>query len=236
MGTEVEIAARIIRAHAEGSNLDASAMPIVDDLAYAIQGLVTQSRLARGESIVGWKLGYTSAAMREQMGIADPNFGPLTDVMVVPDGSVLPPARHPKVEPEIALVMGDSGVASARIALEIVDSIWSGYQFTWAQNTADGSSAAFVVLGDELPLASLGECRVELLRNGESVGSGSSDAAMGHPMHALEWLVEELGSRGEALRPGEFVITGGLCAAVDFAPGDVVSARSDVASVQVRRA
>ena len=46
--------------------------------AYRVQDQVTALRLAGGERRAGWKLGYTSAVMRAQMGIDAPNFGPLT--------------------------------------------------------------------------------------------------------------------------------------------------------------
>jgi len=85
------------------------------DDAYAVQREVTALRLGRGERVVGWKLGYTSRAMREQMGVAEPNLGPLTDVMLL-DGTsreaggrpaVVPGAAvQPRVEPEIALRLG----------------------------------------------------------------------------------------------------------------------------------
>ena len=74
------------------------------DDAYAIQRAGTALRLQRGEKVVGWKLGYTSLAMRAQMGIDQPNFGPLTDAMLVADdGPAGPALMQPRVEPEIGL-------------------------------------------------------------------------------------------------------------------------------------
>ena len=233
--TAQESADRILRARKSGECLDAVTCSIAHEQAYEIQRLVTQARLDRGELIVGWKLGYTSTAMREQMGIADPNFGPLTDAMFVLDSGVLPPARQPKAEPEIALVMGEHGVAEARLALEIVDSVWCDYRFTWAHNTADGSSAAYVVLGSPLPLNVLADLPVELLRNGEVVGVGSGAAAMGDPFTALAWLEGQLAERDQRLRFGDVVITGGLCAAVSIEPGDVIEARAGTAVARVSR-
>lgn len=233
-----QLAERILAARARGPEgcLDAAALPIADEQAYEVQSHLTAARLSRGERIVGWKLGYTSDAMRGQMGIDEPNFGPLTDAMIVIDGGVLPPARQPKVEPEIAIVMGEGGsVAEARIALEVVDSVWCDYRFTWAHNTADGSSAAYVVLGSTLPLLGLAQAQVELLRNGDPAGSGFGDAAMGDPLAAVGWLIDELAARGTRLVPGDVVITGGLCAAVPFEVGDVVEARSGDSIVRVSR-
>jgi 2-keto-4-pentenoate hydratase len=66
--------------------------------AYRVQDEVTAARLAGGERLTGWKLGYTSAAMRAQMGITSPNFGPLTDAMLLTSPAQLPGgALQPRV-------------------------------------------------------------------------------------------------------------------------------------------
>jgi 2-keto-4-pentenoate hydratase len=130
-----------------------SATMVLDiDDAYAIQMAGTELRMGRGEMIVGWKLGYTSLAMRSQMGIDHPNFGPLTDVMLLRhDEAVSPSLIQPRVEPEIGLrlarpLSGDvtvddviGAVGEAFACLEVVDSVYPGYKFKLEDNTADGS-------------------------------------------------------------------------------------------------
>jgi 2-keto-4-pentenoate hydratase len=224
------VARRLVEARARGETLDVplSAAPgglSLDD-AYRIQAEVTALRQARGEQIVGWKLGYTSLAMRQQMGVDAPNYGPLTDAMLLaPPGPVPPGALHPRVEPEIGLrlarrlagpctiadVLAASDVALA--CLEVVDSIWTGYRFALEDNTADGSSAAWVVVGSEVPIDDLPGLRVELSVDGSVVASSTGAAASGHPAAGVAWLAEQLGARGLALEPGQLVITGGLTAA-----------------------
>jgi len=212
--------------------------------AYRAQGLVLAERLARGGGRGGWKLGYTSQVMREQMGIAEPNFGPLARGMILADGAVVASGvTQPRVEPEIAAVLGADvppdasldevrgAVAEWRIALEVVDSVWQDYRFDWSLNTADGSSAAFVVLGDRLvlddPEADLPAVRVVLARNGEEAGRGAASAAMGDPVAALAWLVGQLAASGDQVKEGDVVITGGLTPAVPLGPGDRVEAWVD---------
>jgi 2-keto-4-pentenoate hydratase len=244
------LAEAIIAARREGRCLPAQvgAGAITPDRAYRIQSFITSDRLARGQRIVGWKLGYTSTAMRDQMGIAEPNIGPLTDAMLLPGGASVPDSViQPKVEPEIALVLGSDvstampadeirgSVVSAHAALEVVDSIWCDYRFTWADNTADGSSAAFVVVGDQLPTDDLTDLVVDLSRNGDMVGTGRGADAMGDPFDALAWLSGRLAESGAALRSGDVVITGGLCPAVDLRTGDVVRASFAGVDVSVRR-
>ena len=140
-------------AHRAGELLDAPSPDALDPpTAYAVQRALTGLREGRGARRIGWKLGYTSSVMREQMGVDSPNFGPLLDSMVIPPGTAVPPGLvHPRVEPEIGIVIGADGrPAGARAVLEVVDSVWRDYRFTLATNTADGSSAAGVVVGDAI--------------------------------------------------------------------------------------
>jgi 2-keto-4-pentenoate hydratase len=205
--------------------------------AYRIQDQMTALRLADGERLAGWKLGYTSAVMRAQMGIEAPNFGPLTDAMLLGSPTVLPAgALQPRVEPEIGLRLGrplrapcsaDDVLAACDAALaclEIVDSVWSGYRFTLEDNTADGSSAAWVAVGPPLPVSDLAMLPVELSVDGEVVERGTGAAASGHPALGVAWLAEQLARRGQALEPGDLVITGGLTSAHPLEPGHSISA------------
>ncbi len=232
-----DLAAEIDAAHRARRLLDPPPGPLDLDGAYAVQGRLTALRTARGARRIGWKLGYTSAAMREQMGVDAPNLGPLLDTMLVAGGVVPGALAQPRVEPEVAVVVGpDGGPAQVRAALEIVDSVWRDYRFTLELNTADGSSAAGVVLGPELDASDLPDLPVTLRRDGAVVGRATAAAAMGHPFAALEWLAGELGRRGERLVPGDVVITGGLTAAVSIGPGERVSAVfGHGAEVRVRR-
>jgi 2-keto-4-pentenoate hydratase len=194
--------------------------------AYAIQDELTAARVARGEHIVGWKLGYTSLAMRAQMGIDAPNRGPLTDAMLLASGAAVPAAAiQPRVEPEIGLRLerpvppGASTAealaccSGAYACLEVVDSIWTDYKFSLTDNTADGSSAAWVVLGPALPMDDLAGLGVVLVVDGAEVASATGAAAGGHPAAGLAWLADELSGSARGLRSGDLVITGGLTAA-----------------------
>jgi 2-keto-4-pentenoate hydratase len=233
-----ELAAAIDRAHRERRLLDAATQPSLDlAAAYAVQRELTAMRTARGAHRIGVKLGYTSRAMRDQMGIDEPNHGPLLDTMRITDGRVPGALVQPRIEPEIALVLGpDLGPASGHAALEVVDSVWQGYRFSLELNTADGSSAAGVALGPPLPLNALAALPVRLVRNGATVAEGTGAAAMGDPLQALNWVRQALSGEPGTLRPGDIVITGGLTAAVPVEPGDVVEAVfGDAASVRLHR-
>jgi 2-keto-4-pentenoate hydratase len=208
--------------------------------AYLVQAMLMQRRWDRGERHVGWKLGYTSLAMRQQMGIGEPNFGLLTDAMMVGDGDAVPATvMQPRVEPEIAVRLGVDVDASASIAeiaasvdtasacLEVVDSVWSGYRFRIEHNTADGSSAAHVVLGGAIAANDLSTVTVRLRHNGDEVAIATGAAASGDPLVGIAWLAGQLALTGRRLRAGEIIITGGLTAAVPLDEGDCVEAIFD---------
>jgi 2-keto-4-pentenoate hydratase len=247
-----ELAATIDDAHTAGRLLDASSFEIVDlETAYATQQALTALRLQREGRIAGWKLGYTSTAMRMQMGIAAPNYGPLLDTMLIESKSdVSGQSVQPKVEPEIALRFAEpvpvdadrdavlAAVGSVHACLEVVDSVWDGYRFTLAHNTADGSSACAAVIGPELSRDWwLPDVSVELVKNGHPVASATGAAASGHPADGVVWLAAQLAERGLRIEADDVVITGGLTAAVDLDYGDIVSAVfNDTIHVSVTRA
>jgi 2-keto-4-pentenoate hydratase len=220
------------------SQLEADALTL--DRAYAVQDELTGLRLGEGRCLIGYKLGYTSAVMQRQMGVDAPNYGPLLDDMVRPGAAVAAGFLHPRVEPEIGIILSRDlsgegllltdvadAVREVRACLEIVDSIWHGYRFTAEQNTADGSSAAGVVLGPILDVNPLHSHRisVELSEDDHLVATAVSAAAAGHPLQSVAWLAAALEARGQGLRKGELILTGGLTAAYPLRPGHALTAR-----------
>jgi len=207
------------------------------DDAYTIQEELFARRLARGDVATGLKLGFTSEAMRKQMGVDRPNIGWLSQEMEV--GAQLPTTRfiQPRLEPEVAARLAEDietpldgealrrrldGVAPA---IEIVDSRFVDYRFDWLDNVADNSSSAGYVVGPwrdaSLDLASL---RVRLLIDGESVDAGEGAAAMGDPLAALAEGVRIALSRGRRMRAGMIVLTGGLTRAHPIRAGQIAVA------------
>ena len=88
-----EAADRLIRAAASGNPC-----PPVRDLigrddlvaAYAVQQRLTDARLASGARVVGRKIGLTSVAVQQQLGVDQPDFGILFDDMAFGDGAEVP--------------------------------------------------------------------------------------------------------------------------------------------------
>ena len=205
--------------------------------AYKIQSFIIKKKLITHDKIIGWKLGYTSLAMRKQMNISNPNFGPLLDTMLLNSGSKISNALiQPKVEPEIALKFNDtlngsssndqifSAISDAYACLEVVDSIYLDYKFKIQDNTADGSSAAQFVLGPRINKKSLDTIEVIFYKNHNLIDKCYGSAASGHPLNGITWLLKALEKVGRTLLPNDIVITGGLTSAIDVRDNDHIYA------------
>lgn len=211
--------------------------------AYTIQRRNTQLRLNAGERIVGRKVGLTSAAMQQQLGVDQPDFGVLFEAMVLPSGSdvALSELVAPRIEAEFAFRIAESlshevdqqsvmdAVSHVMLALEIIDSRVSDWQIGIGDTIADNASSARVVVGPEVPatpalLASLPEIVLELQADGEPLTSGAGSAVMGHPLTAVVWLLNALAQQGDGLRSGDIVLAGAVHASVPLLPGRTLTA------------
>ncbi|QXL83747.1 2-oxopent-4-enoate hydratase [Comamonas sp. NLF-1-9] len=209
----------------------------IDD-AYAIQQQLMKLRLAAGERVIGKKIGVTSKAVMDMLGVFQPDFGWLTDAMVYNEGESIPMNRliQPKAEGEIAFVLKKRlqgpGVSVAdvlaategvMVCFEIVDSRIEDWKIKIQDTVADNASCGVFVLGDRLVDVrdvDLSTCGMVLEKNGEIVATGAGAAALGHPANAVAWLANTLGAHGTALEAGEVVLSGSLAAMVPVKSGD----------------
>lgn len=207
------------------------------DTGYAVQDRTLQMRLDRGERLIGVKLGLTSRAKQQRMGVHFPFVAWLTDAMVLPVGDPVPQSRliHPRIEPEIVFVMGErlegpgataatamAAVASVWGGAEVIDSRYRDFRFTAGDVAADNaSSGAFVTGPVGLPPAELDLALEGVLVevDGQVVDSATGAAVQGHPGEALALAANDLARRGHAIEPGWVVLTGGMTDAVFAPPG-----------------
>ena len=210
--------------------------------AYAVQLLQVEAWTARGERVVGHKVGLTSAAMQAQLGVDQPDYGHLTDRMVHPSDAPIAASLflQPRIEPEVAFVLGRDltgpGVTVAAAAtavelvlpaLEIIDSRVRDWRITLLDTIADNASSGGIVLGTRAVRVTDVDLELSgcvLRRNGAVVGTGAGAAVLGSPLVALAWLANTLGERGVALEAGHVVLPGSITAAVPVAAGDTVTA------------
>jgi 2-oxo-3-hexenedioate decarboxylase len=204
---------------------------------YRIQRASVARRLGRGETLVGMKMGLTSRAKMEQVGVFEPIYGHLTDAMRCENnGSIARSAHiHPRVEPEIAFVISRDidrpitanealgyidGVTSA---LEIIDSRYKDFQFALPDVVADNASSARFVLGETLTRPhrlNISQITMLMTINGAVMGQGMSDAILGNPFESLVALVAALAEQGECVKAGQIVLAGATTAAVHVKSGD----------------
>lgn len=200
-----------------------------------------------GDICIGYKLGWTSAAMRRALGIERPNWGTLWRSQRIGRHLDLARLRHAKVEPEIVYVAssqlcGDDvsagdvidNASGWAVGIEVVHPRWESYDFTWLDNTADNSSATAVVLGPVRRLdVELSSVEVTF-SNDDATRTGRGDQAMGAPAEAVAWLVRELAAEDRWIDAGQIVFTGGLTAPFDVTNGSCFTAHSpDLGTVEV---
>lgn len=209
--------------------------------AYRIQAVALSRRVARGARVVGHKVGVTSRAMQEQMGVDEPDSGVLLDDMVLPSGSELRRSDFlaPRVEAEIAFRLGRDlkgpgvtveaardAVAEAFLALEVIDTRFSSWRIALADSIADNASCARVVTGTMVPLDHAWDLAAEQLVvsvNGRVAAGGEGRAVLGDPFRPLVWLADRLHSvTSEGLLAGDLVLAGAVHASLPLEAGTTV--------------
>ncbi|MET7756148.1 fumarylacetoacetate hydrolase family protein [Streptomyces sp. NPDC005389] len=199
--------------------------------AYAVQEALVARRVARGERLTGFKLGFTSLAKMRQMGVSDLIHGRLTDRMEIPDGGHVDISGliHPRVEPEVAFLLGDTlrpggdpmaAVAAVAPALEVIDSRYHGFRFSLPEVIADNTSAAGYAVGAWSAPGDLDNLGVLLELDGRLAETGSTAAILGSPLRALAAAARLAGE----LEPGTVILAGAATAAVPLPPGTHVRA------------
>ncbi len=213
--------------------------------AYAVQQALVQQRLESGASVVGRKIGATSRAVQEQLGVDQPDFGYLLSDMDVSDQRPISMRTlvQPRVEAEVAFVLSRDlevddeaeltldrvrdAVDVALPALEIVDSRIDHWDIEFTDTVADNASSGLFVVGSTgRPLAEIEprEVTMSLSINGEERSAGSGEACLGDPLEALRWLAVQAHRFGDPLQAGHLILSGALGPFVPFSAGDRVTA------------
>ena len=212
------------------------------DQAYEIQTKWSELRLSRGERIIGRKIGLTSFAMQEQLGVDEPDYGSLWDSRYFPaqGGRAEMPAEaflQPFLEGELAFLIGRAlagpditlqealaATDALAVAVEVVDSRIEDWNIKLPDTIADNASYGGFTTGPwsrslrETDLRTVG---MLINQSGSRVAEGMGSASLGHPAEAVAWLANKLASFGTSLEPGDIVLSGSLGNAVPAQQGDV---------------
>jgi 2-keto-4-pentenoate hydratase len=196
--------------------------------AYEIQNINISHRVSQGARIVGKKIGLTSQVVQSQFGIDAPDYGILFNDMEVLNGQSISMSNllQPKVEAEIAFILGeDLDVKEMTIidimdaidyclpAIEIVGSRIKDWNIRIADTIADNASSSHYVIGhrprtlDEFDIV---RCKMRMSANGKVISQGHGGACLGSPLNAVLWLANKMIDLGQPLEAGEVILSGAL--------------------------
>jgi 2-keto-4-pentenoate hydratase len=210
--------------------------------AYEIALLGIRRRVADGARVVGHKVGLSSPAMQQMMGVNEPDYGHLLDDMELREDRPVDIGRfcRPRIEVEIAFVLGAdlpgedctdddvrASTAAVSASLELIDSRIADWRIGICDTIADNASSAGFVLGrDRATLSEVEPKDVEavLSIDGTVMAQGRGDAVLGDPIHAVSWLARTVARHGVRLRAGDIVLPGSCTRALDIAAGQHVRA------------
>lgn len=226
--------------------------PVREDLAasgifgaYGVQAELVRRWRTAGRRIVGRKIGLTSRAVQQQLGVDRPDFGTLMADMSRMSGESIAPDEvlQAKVEAEVALVLAReldapdvtltellSAVDYVLPAIEVVGSRIADWDISILDTIADNASCGLFVLGTRPVSPSavdLEAVTMEMDVDGEVRSRGTGADCLGHPYRAALWLARQLAELGESLRAGDVVMTGALGPMVPLEAGQRVVARID---------
>ena len=216
-----------------------SAYPDIDVVdAYEIQLINIRQRVAEGARVMGHKVGLSSLAMQEMMGVDEPDYGHLLDEMQVFEDTPVKAGRYlyPRVEVEVGFILAadlpgagctEDDVLAATEALvpsiELIDSRITDWKIALCDTIADNASSAGFALGEaRVSPADIDVKTIDavLTRNGEVIAEGRSDAVLGNPVTAVAWLARKVEIFGVRLKAGDVVLPGSCTRAIDARAGD----------------
>jgi 2-keto-4-pentenoate hydratase len=192
----------------------------------------------RARPVLGHKVGLSSKAMQQMMGVNEPDYGHLLDDMALHENALADASRfcYPRVEVEVGFVLGadlpgedctEDDVLNATEAfapaIELIDSRILDWRISLPDTIADNASSAGFVLGTARVKPSDVDIKAidaTLWRNSEEVAKGRSDAVLGNPVTAVAWLANKVATFGVRLKAGHIVLPGSCTRAIDARPGD----------------
>ncbi|OBC14033.1 2-keto-4-pentenoate hydratase [Mycobacterium sp. 852013-50091_SCH5140682] len=220
--------------------------------AYEIQLINIRARVAEGAKVIGHKVGLSSKAMQDMMGVDEPDYGHLLDEMQVFEDVPVKSSKYlyPRVEVEVGFILADdlpgagcteedvlAATAAFAPAIELIDTRITNWQIKLCDTIADNASSAGWVLGEARVSPKDIDIRnidAVLTNHGEVVAEGRSDAVLGNPVTAVAWLARKVESFGVRLKAGDIVLPGSCTRAIDAPPGsDFVADFTGLGSVRL---
>lgn len=213
--------------------------------AYEVQRKVIEIKKDKGQEIVGRKIGLTSRAMQEKLGVNEPDYGVIMDKLINSEFRPVDSSEliQPKIEAEIAFYLdgqlrgpgatiGDVARVTGGVGpcIEIIDSRIKDWDIRIQDTISDNASIGRVILGG--PIKSLSKINPKNIglvveKNGLLESTAAGAAVMGNPMNSVAWLANKLAEFGDYIEGGRVVISGSLVSAVELEEGDTIQASFD---------
>lgn len=222
--------------------------------AYRLTAEIRRLREARGERVVGRKIGFTNTTIWPEYNVAAPIWGYVYDTTLHRLADLAGPAAlasfvEPRIEPEIVFGLArvpEAGMDERALlacigwvaaGFEVVQSLFPGWRFRAPDTVAAFGLHGALFLGEPIAvtpdteatwLEALGRFEVQLRRGGAVVETGrASNVLSGGPLAALRHLVEVLANDpgSPALAGGDVVTTGTLSNAYPIRAGETWDTR-----------
>ena len=213
--------------------------------AYTVQNVISRQKEEGGAKPIGKKIGLTSVAVQQQLGVDQPDYGALFDKMQVAEGTPISVAElmQPKAEAEIAFVLKkdltkgnfslseiESAIDYAVAAIEIVGSRIKNWDIRIADTIADNASASHFVLGTvhkKLSEIDVVGATMQMTKNEALVSEGAGAACLGSPLIATQWLANKMAKMGAPLQKDDIVLSGALGPMTIVEAGNILKATID---------
>jgi 2-keto-4-pentenoate hydratase len=218
------------------------------DEAYRIQLALIDRRVAAGERHIGWKVGFTAQAIREQFSYHEPLFACILETQSTGHVFGVTELIHPGFETELCVRLGRGleGKVTSEQVRAAVDVIHPSFEIIETRGdpvnqmelvVADNGQQRSVVVGAPVRLAAnvdLAEVTARVQLNGQEVATGLGAAVLDNPLNSIKWLAGKLGEYGRSLRPGDIIMTGSFVRQFPLHPGDAAVAEfSGIGRVEV---
>jgi 2-oxo-3-hexenedioate decarboxylase len=213
--------------------------------AFGVADDVCRRRVARGERVRGWKIGFTNRTIWDRYGVHAPIWGPVWDTTLTlldaPEATLsLAGLVQPRLEPEIVFGFArapEPGMDEAALVaclawvahgIEVVHTHCEGWRFTAADTVTDGALHGRLVVGPRVPVATwprlgaeLAAMTMTLACDGREVDRGVGALVLDGPLAALRTWLDAMARTTPRWRvePGHVVTTGTLTDAWPLAAG-----------------
>ncbi len=216
------------------------------DDSYRVTPAVRRLREARGEKVMGRKIGFTNRNIWQQYGVYAPIWGYVYDSTVHDLDKITGPFSlaefaEPRIEPEIVFGLSaapDAGMNEQELlscigwiahGYEIVQSIFPGWKFAPPDTVVAFGLHGALFIGERHPVSGVQDSWLRALSSfeatltcGHVVEHGHARDVLDGPLSALRHLVGLLADdeANPQLAAGEIVTTGTLTRAMPVKPGE----------------